>query len=179
MRMERLDDMQIVVPGPGDALGLARVHVTAWRESYRGLLPSPYLDRMSVPLHTRRWRRQLMTVDPPEIVLAAEAREGLVGYCGGRLGPDSSAEVSTLYLVRAAQKLGLGRRLLAAAASVFEAQGAHTLTLWVLNGNRAARGFYEHLGGLALGDRPVRGWGGDHRETAIHWPRIALLSRPP
>jgi ribosomal protein S18 acetylase RimI-like enzyme len=174
--MERLDDIMIVAPGPGDAVGLAEVHVTAWRETYAGLLPDAYLDRMSVPLYARRWRRQLLAAKPPEIVLAAEGRSGLVGYCAGHARSDRSAEVSTLYLVRAVQRLGLGRRLLSDMAKVLDARGARSLVLWVLNGNDRAMGFYEHLGGEPVAERPVRGWGGGFSETAMSWPDISALT---
>jgi ribosomal protein S18 acetylase RimI-like enzyme len=176
--MERLDDILIVAAGPGDAAGLAEVHVRSWRETYTGLLPSAYLAQMNPPLHARRWTRLLTAPRPPEIVLAAEARGGLVGYCAAQARvDDGSAEVSTLYLVRSAQNLGLGRRLLGSAARVQRARGATSMHLWVLNGNDSARGFYDHLGGIAGAERPVRGWGGGFRETAYHWPDINALAR--
>jgi ribosomal protein S18 acetylase RimI-like enzyme len=84
--------------------------------------------------------------------------------------------VSTLYVLRSAQRLGLGRRLLGAAARVLQANGADALTLWVLDGNRPARAFYERLGGVETAQRPVRGWGGGLRESAFRWDDIASLS---
>jgi GNAT superfamily N-acetyltransferase len=174
--MDRLDDMMIVAPGPGDAAALAQVHVTAWRETYADLLPAAYLEQMNVGRHARRWRGQLMAAASPEIVLAAEGREGLVGYCSGYARGEAPAEVNTLYVVRSAQKRGLGRRLLAGAARVLAARGGRSLNLWVLNGNVEARGFYEHLGGVAIAERAVRGWGGGHRETAMHWRDITRLT---
>jgi ribosomal protein S18 acetylase RimI-like enzyme len=175
--MERLDDMMIVVPGPGDAVALAEVHVRAWRETYADLLPDLYLRRMNAQLYARRFRRQLTAARPSEWLLAAEGRAGLVGYCAGQRRADHPmAEVSTLYLVRKAQKLGLGRRLLGAMARVLEARGALSLRLWVLDGNDAARGFYEHLGGAVGPHRPVLGWGGGFHETAFVWDDITRLS---
>ena len=44
--------------GPSDAEELARVHVTSWRETYRGLLADAFLARMSEPGFTRRFRRR-------------------------------------------------------------------------------------------------------------------------
>src|SRR5580704_12434528 len=81
----------IVPAGPGDAVDLAKVHVASWRETYPGLLPQVYLDRMSVMAHARRWRWRLM--NSGEITLAAETAAGLVGYCSGdwtRGGPRRS-----------------------------------------------------------------------------------------
>ncbi len=179
--MERLADTAIFPPGPGDAAGLARVHVQSWRETYRGLLPGAYLAAMDARIHARRWRLQLTRARPDELVLAAEGPGGLIGYCAGAFstGEESGgrAELFTLYLVRSAQKTGLGRRLLTSAARVFSARGARRLGLWVLNGNTGARGFYHHLGGRAGPERPVSGWGGGFRETAYVWEDITTLAR--
>lgn len=177
--MERLADTVIFPAGPGDAAGLARVHIESWRETYRGLLPQAYLAAMDPRIHARRWRSQLTRVRQEDLVLAAEGPGGLIGYCAGALpvGEASAgrAEVFTLYLIASAQKAGLGRQLLISAARVFSARGARSLGLWVLNGNRGARGFYEHLGARPGAERPVSGWGGGLRETAYVWRDIATL----
>lgn len=176
--MQRLDDVFIVPAGPGDALELARVHVRAWRETYAGLLPAAYLDRMEARLHARRWRSQLTTAYAGDLVLAAEGRRGLVGYAAGRLVEGApAAEVFTLYVVRDAQGRGLGRALLASAARAFADRGATVLQLWVLNGNTSARAFYAHLGGAVIDERVARGWGGGLRESAYQWNDIKTLMR--
>ncbi len=176
--MQRLDDVFIVPAGPGDALELAEVHVRAWRETYAGLLPAAYLDRMEARLHARRWRAQLTAAQAGDVVLAAEGRSGLVGYAAGRLTKGAPvAEVFTLYVVRDAQRKGLGRRLLAASARAFADRGSSSLQLWVLNGNAPARAFYAHLGGVRVDERPVRGWGGDLSESAYRWEDIRSLMR--
>ena len=176
--MQRLDDVFIVPAGPGDALALAEVHVRAWRETYAGLLPAAYLARMEARLHARRWRSQLTAAHAGDVVLAAEGRAGLVGYAAGRLVEGAAiAEVFTLYVVRDAQRKGLGRRLLGACARALADQGAGGLQLWVLDGNVAARAFYAHLGGVRVDGRPVRGWGGDLTESAYRWDEIRALTR--
>jgi GNAT superfamily N-acetyltransferase len=179
--MERLAETVIVPAGPGDAAALAEVHVRAWRETYPGLLPAPYLERMSAPVHARRWRRQLSTARAGEVVLAAEGAAGLTAYCAGALvGREAStgeSEIFTLYLVKAAQGGGLGRRLFETAARVLQAQGAASLKVWVLNGNDRARGFYDHLGGVPIDERAVSGWGGGLKETAYRWSDIGVLTR--
>ncbi|HEX7759825.1 MAG TPA: GNAT family N-acetyltransferase [Caulobacteraceae bacterium] len=177
--MERLAQHVIFPAGPADAAALGEVHVQAWRESYQGLLPQAYLAAMNPGVHAARWRRQLTRDTPGDIVLAVEGARGLVGYCAGGLlkGPDklADAEVFTLYLLKAAKGRGLGARLLGAAASVLAAQGATSMVIWVLSDNAAARGFYAHLGGRVLGERPVRGWGGGLKETAYRWADITRL----
>ena len=80
MRDQAIDYM-ISPAGPGDAAELARVHVQSWRETYADILPQACLDRLSVPMHARRWRRRLESAS--DVVLIAEDADGLVGFCSG------------------------------------------------------------------------------------------------
>ncbi|MFC3068079.1 GNAT family N-acetyltransferase [Phenylobacterium soli] len=170
----------LVLPaGPADAEALAHVHVRAWRETYRGMLPDAYLARMSEADYARRFRRALTHPGPHEVTLAAVAREGLVGYAQGgpsRARIEGEAEIATLYLLPEVQGLGLGRRLLVGAARALAAQGARSLMISVLRDNLRARGFYEHLGGAAEPPRPERGPGGALlHEVAYRWPDISTV----
>jgi ribosomal protein S18 acetylase RimI-like enzyme len=178
--MEGLLDFAIAPAGPADAAELARVHVGSWRETYPGLLPQAYLNRMRPQAHARRFHQSLMRQKAGEVTLIAEGADGAVGYVAGvKLkgdGRGADAEVHTLYVLRAAQKAGLGRALLVACARVFEAEGAKSLMLFVLSGNRRARGFYEHLGGEAFAEVPSSGWGEGLMETAYRWPNIRGLT---
>jgi ribosomal protein S18 acetylase RimI-like enzyme len=179
--VEGLLDYAIVPAGPGDAGELGRVHVQSWRETYPGLLPEAYLKSMRPLAHARRFYRDLIRAGPGELLLLAEGAGGPVGYAAGTLqggeGKAAEAEVFTLYVLRTAQNYGLGRALLGAAARVFQAQGAKSLSLSVLSGNLPARGFYEHLGGEAIAETPSRGWGAGVTETIYRWGDIALLAR--
>lgn len=171
--------MHVIFPaGPQDAQALAEVHVTSWRETYRGLLPDSFLDRMSVPVNTRRFSKSLVTPAEREITLAAADRSGIVGYAAG--GPSRTrltgeAEITTLYVLRAHQGHDLGRGLLTAAARVFADQGARSLMISVLRDNFPARGFYEHLGGRADTPRKEPGAGGLMYEVSYRWPDIGAL----
>jgi len=179
--VEGLLDYAIVPAGPADAAELARVHVASWRETYPGILPQASLDAMSLEAHERRFRRDLLRAKAGDVVLLAEGADGAAGYAAGsRLRTadrPADAEVFTLYLLRKAQGLGLGRALLSAAARILAAEGAGSLMLTVLSGNRHARRFYEHLGGEAFAEFPAKGWAGV-TETAYRWADIESLTRP-
>ena len=165
--------------GPSDAEDLARVHVTSWRETYRGLLSDAFLARMSEPGFARRLRRSL-TSPAPGVTLAAADRYGVVGYLQGgpsRYGVAGEAEIATLYLLRQAQGAGLGARMMTDAARALSAQGATSLVISVLRDNIRARGFYEHLGGQPEAPRQEPGPGGRLLyEVAYRWPDIRSLS---
>ena len=172
--------MHVIFPaGPQDAEVLAQVHVTSWRETYRGLLADSYLDRMSVPVHARRFSQSLLRPAEYEITLAAADRSGIVGYVAG--GPSrrrvaGEAEVTTLYVRKAHQGYDLGRGLLTAAARVLSDQGMTSLMISVLRDNIPARGFYEHLGGEADAPRKEPGPGGVTYEVSYRWPDIRTLT---
>lgn len=59
-------DYVVFPPGPADAEALGRVHVTAWRQTYPGLLPPAYLARMSPERHARCFYERLDGVAEPE-----------------------------------------------------------------------------------------------------------------
>jgi ribosomal protein S18 acetylase RimI-like enzyme len=166
----------IVPAGPADAAELARVHVQAWRETYAGVLPGDYLDRMSTPLHARRWRARLLRMN--EITLVAENPRGLVAYASGQMsrgGDPSEGEVTTLYVLRSAQNVGLGRLLLTGVARALADRGALSMVIWVLRENVAAQGFYERLGGEPAEGREESVGGAPARTVAYRWDDIGVL----
>jgi ribosomal protein S18 acetylase RimI-like enzyme len=174
-------DLSFVVfpAGPSDAEEMARVHVTSWRETYRGLLADAFLARMSEPGFARRFRRALS--EPGEsVTLVAADRYSLVAYAQGgasRRGAPGEAEVATLYVLRQAQGEGVGARLMAQMARALSAQGATSLMVSVLRDNLRARGFYEHLGGEPEAARQEPGPGGRLLyEVAYRWRDIRSLT---
>jgi len=158
---------------------MARVHVVAWRETYRGLLADAFLARMSEPGFARRFRRALSNPGD-SVTLVAGDRDGLVGYAQGgwsRRGAPGEAEVATLYVLRQAQGRGLGQRLMIDTARALQAQGATSLMVSVLRDNLRARGFYEHLGGQVEAARQEPGPGGRLLyEVAYRWADIRSLT---
>jgi len=135
---------------------------------------------MSAAVHGRRFSHDLLHAQPGQVTLIAEDAEEAVGYASGALlkgdGRGADAEVFTLYVVRAAQGVGVGRALLTASARVLRAEGARSLMIFVLSRNERARGFYERLGGEAFAEVASRGWGEGLTETAYRWRDIGALA---
>jgi GNAT superfamily N-acetyltransferase len=170
----------LVTPaGPGDALDLAQVHVRAWRETYPGMLPQTYLDRLSAEAHAARWTWRLKHGE--EITLAAEGPDGLVGYASGdamtRRGPAAAdCEITTLYVLRRAQGIGVGRALMTGLARTLAARGAGSMIIWVLRDNLRARGFYEAMGGAPAGERLERVGGWSVPSVGYRWGDIGVVT---
>ncbi|UWF78747.1 hypothetical protein JRG78_11030 [Microbacterium sp. EF45047] len=64
----------------GDAPGIAVVHVRAWQEAYRGLMPQDVLDGLSVEQRENGWDAILRDPRPNSLTLVAERDGSIVGW---------------------------------------------------------------------------------------------------
>src|SRR2546425_305336 len=64
-----------------DAPAIARVHVSSWLSTYRGLLPDDFLASLSEMNYTERWKR-VITEGTSKVVVAEDAAE-VVGFASG------------------------------------------------------------------------------------------------
>lgn len=140
----------------GDAGAIASVHVTAWRESYRGVIPEAILNHQSVEAREIFWRGHLGQPSRGGWVLQQEGG-GIVGFgdCGPNHDPtlEAESEINSLYLLQSAQGQGGGRRLFATMLDALSGGGYASAGLWVARDNDKACGFYGHMGGRIVGER--------------------------
>ena len=134
---------------PADIEAIARVHVQAWRESYRELMPPAAIDARPVELRIRQWQNTLDRLDRPTFVVE---HDGVISgfVSGGSIlwsGLPRSCEVSALYLLDAIKRRGIGRKLFGALLGELGARNLTSAGLRVLTGNMPARRFYEAMGG--------------------------------
>lgn len=127
---------------PADTDGKGFVHYQSWQETYAGLVDENYLARMSVE------KCRAMAHRYPESTIVAELNGKIVGFpCYGPCrtpGCEGMGEVMAIYILKEAQGLGIGRKLMDAAIEKLSAYD--TILIWVLKGNEHAIGFYEHYG---------------------------------
>jgi GNAT superfamily N-acetyltransferase len=139
-------------PGtPDDARAIAEVHVASWRDAYRGLLPDEYLEKLSVEEREARRLAWFADPEPGSGVLVAEEAGRIVGFVSFGPSRDEDAsegigEVPAIYVDPRAVGTGVGRELFAAATQALREVGFRRATLWVLEANERARGFYEKAG---------------------------------
>lgn len=142
-----------------DAAAIAAIHVQAWQESYRGLIPDDYLNRLGVGERTRSHARWLEKEGQGASFLALDDGRP-VGFvqCGRARGAPHPGwgEVYALYLLDEAKGLGHGRALMVAAADHLAERDLMPFLLWVLTANFRAFGFYRHLGGAVFAEKMER-----------------------
>jgi GNAT superfamily N-acetyltransferase len=164
---------------PSDAAAIAQVRVDAWRTTYRGMIPDAYLAAMKVEESTALWEKVLAAAPNTTNTFVAERDGTVLGFAAGHMLAEPKhgmdAELSAVYLVREAQRAGIGRRLVAAVAAAQRAHGATGLIAWVIAGNKPARAFYEALGAQLLIEQPFTWDGMDLVETGYGWHDLTNL----
>ncbi len=164
---------------PADAPAIAQVRVDAWRSTYRGMIPDAYLAAMKVEESTALWDKVLTAAPNSTNTFVSEVDGQVTGFASGHMLPEPrhgmNAELAAVYLVRDAQRAGVGRRLVAAVAAAQQAHGATGLIVWVIAGNKAARAFYEALGADLLIEQPFTWDGMDLVEAGYGFADLPAL----
>jgi GNAT superfamily N-acetyltransferase len=175
-----VSDATIRLATPDDAQAIAHVRVTAWRTTYRGLIPDAYLDAMKVEDSATLWGRVLAAPPNKTNTFVAEIDGAVVGFASGLMLADKrheffDAELTGIYLVPEAQRAGIGARLVATVAAAQRAHGATAMIVWVIAGNKGARVFYEQLGAEFVLEQPFTWDGMDLVEAGYGWRDLPAL----
>jgi GNAT superfamily N-acetyltransferase len=156
-----------------DAEEIAALHVTAWRETYRGILPDAMVDGLTMEEALASWQAALAPASDQSAFVGGDVNGRLVGIASGCRSNEPSAPgagvLDKLYIVKAGQGLGLGRRLLAAVAEALHAQG-HPEMIVVVHADNPAAYFYAAMGGREAARRERLHRGHPCPELLFTWP---------
>jgi GNAT superfamily N-acetyltransferase len=147
----------------GDEPAVADVHIRAWQEAYRGLIPDEFLDALEVEDRAARYTFESGDPDGPTTLLAVQEGEDcgeiILGFVTFGRSRDADApdhgEVAALYVDPERYEGGVGRMLMAEARRRLWELGFVDALLWVLDGNDRAARFYEAEGWTRDGARRV------------------------
>ncbi|OCB52600.1 acetyltransferase [Mycobacterium malmoense] len=157
---------EVRVAVPADAYQVACLHVRSWRSAYRGLIAEDYLDGLTPEGLVHRYTFGRMGLRIPSTVVAVDG-SGIRGFATTGLCRDGDSpncgELMALYVDPACVGTGLGTLLMTAARERLRAVGVTQAVLWVLDGNAAARRFYERSGWRADGGCRTGTFGSDTR----------------
>ena len=146
---------------PADATdvgAVARIHLASWKFGHRGLLPDEVVEGVAPEERQRAWQKTLEKPTRGKVVILAEAEAEVVGFASGGASRDPSAEpeigeVYELFVDPQVVGTGVGETLLREIMDQLKRRGYRTVTLWVVEGNKRARHFYERLGFRPDGSR--------------------------
>lgn len=137
-----ITDLTVRRAVPGDAAGIARVHIQAWRESYAHLLPAASLAGLEQGPREERWRN-ILAAAASEVWVAC-AKQEIVGWASAGAGRDDGGprprELQGIYVLASHYGSGAGQLLLDAAV------GSGGAYLWIAENNPRAFAFYTRNG---------------------------------
>jgi Sortase and related acyltransferases len=163
-----------------DADGIAYVHVTAWQDTYQGLMPDSVLKTLSVERRSRQWKETLQDASSPyHPTLVAEMNRQIAGFANygrereGDQGYDG--ELFAIYVLKKFQGQGIGHKLVQGTAQGLLALNLASMLVWVLSNNPYQK-FYERLGGVYLREKSLQIGEAHLMEKAYGWKDIRPLA---
>jgi GNAT superfamily N-acetyltransferase len=163
---------------PDDAEAIAQVSVESWRAAYAGLMPTKFLDGLSVSEEVARWGRRLTRPDPrSRHTSVAIDRDRVVGFVTSGPDPDAPAVglVFLMYSRPDAWGSGVGDALMAAVLRSLRDRGFREAVLWVLEENSRARRFYERSGWTCEEGHRYDDYGGLQLTAVKYRRQLALV----
>ena len=140
-----------------DAVEIAGVHDSAWRDAYRGIIPGRELERMIARRGPRWWQSAIAHGSRLAVLDYDDSICGYASYGRNRVPAlPYRGELFELYLAPEFQGLGFGRRLFDAARKDLADHGYGSTLVWALADNERALAFYEHMGGRIVRRRSAR-----------------------
>lgn len=132
-----------------DAKGIAEIHVAAWQEAYKGLLPETMLDSLSVQTRQSYWREAIELSEPQ--LLVAHIDNELMGFVAFDRSRDKGTasvvgEIWAMYVNPIHWDKGAGLALWDATRDGLQEEGCTKVTLWVFLRNQRALRFFELAG---------------------------------
>jgi L-amino acid N-acyltransferase YncA len=142
-----------------------------WQECYVGQLPSDFLAGLQQSEWTAQWQRRAAQIEEwpwLDLLVLEDENQVVVGFAAVGSSRDDGAisttgELQGIYLRASHWGQGQGRQLLNRGLARLRQLGHRDATLWVLDSNEGARGFYEASGWTTdgvvrqetVGDQPV------------------------
>jgi ribosomal protein S18 acetylase RimI-like enzyme len=155
-----------------DAEAIARVQVDTWRTTYIGIVPEERMAKLDYARSADKWRQVLAPECSTRLFVAEDQDGQVVGFAAaGPLRqpvPGFDGELYAIYVLKAHQRQGHGRALVAAVAEDLRGRGFRSLVIWALSDN-PCRGFYEALGGQVVAETETEMAGVKLVEVGYGW----------
>ncbi len=134
-----------------DITELAAVHIQCWNETYRGIIPDDYLDKLSLESRIQIWTKVLGSPGHYGEIVRHECRLFAFLSAGKAIEKQGypSEEIFALYVLKAFQRKNLGREL---CTRLFATKDLQAVCAWVLRENPSCQ-FYERMGGKIIDAR--------------------------
>ncbi|MFT4759092.1 MAG: ribosomal protein S18 acetylase RimI-like enzyme [Paraglaciecola sp.] len=162
-----------------DAITIAHLHATSWKEHYRGIYSDDYLDKEIFIERTAFWKDRLENATESLFVLLAKERDKLCGFIVLSKNYDKKwgAYLDNIHVAKTVRGQGVGRQLMEKSVAWLRDQNADTqFYLWVFEANVTARAIYKKWGGYEAETCPFdleKHGGGSTQSVRIVWTELS------
>ena len=157
-----------------DSLAVAQVHVQSWRESFTGIVPQSFLDKMSVEKRAQSFRTRFAAAFY-RMIIAETPANGVVGFADFGKGRETNrpyqAELYAIYLLSDFQRQGIGTKLFTLGVESLVADGMNSMYLIALEVS-PYKSFYEKMGGRIVDREAVEIGGTKFTELIYGWDSL-------
>jgi L-amino acid N-acyltransferase YncA len=165
-----------------DSAQLAQVHLLTWQATYRGLLSARFLDELAAGLERRATVLAEALAKRTMVLWVAEVEGRIVAWASFGSSRDADATAATgelraINLLPEVWSQGIGSGLWHIARQALIDAGHTQATVWVVQGNLRAIGFYEALGFIAEPQSATTVVEYDEPLALVRY-RIALIPEP-
>lgn len=145
-----------------DVDNIATIHCQSWEQAYHHLLPEAYIDANNNLSDKAAMWAQVVSHANTTTLIAYDVRQRDLGFISyyqqGNKGDCDQAEfeITTLYVLPESQGIGVGAALISAALkSMRQVHPRALVSLWVLQTNLSAIGFYRRQGFTITAEQEV------------------------
>jgi GNAT superfamily N-acetyltransferase len=170
----RISGVSIREATVADCAAVAQVHVRSWKESFAGIVPQTFLDKMSVEKRAKAFEEGF-AAPFYKMYVAETARGGIVGFAdfgAPRENIDAyEGELYAIYLLPEFQRKGVGERLFRRGVEFLKGRGRSSMYLLALEVS-PYRAFYEKMGGRIVGKKQIEIEGATYDELIYGWETL-------
>ena len=139
-----------------DCEAIARVVTISWNESYRGIVPDSFLNKLQTNEKERAERMYNEFDENINTQLVLEVNGDVVGFANFGISDDEEfqhcGEIFALYIVGKYKGNGFGRKLVEEVVKEIKLMGLNQMIISCLKRNKS-NDFYKHIGGKFVKER--------------------------
>ena len=151
-----------------DMHATSKIAVAGWQTAYRGIIDDDFLNNLNAD---EIYNKRLADFDKYKIIVA-ECNNEILGFCRYRIGDfykgiieNSDCEIVALYVKPDCKRNGIGKKLVNYTINDLKGNGCFNMIIWCLKDNYPSRFFYERVGGIFCGEKPINFGNKDYMEA--------------
>jgi len=164
--------MDIRRPTLDDVKDMARIITDCWKNSYKNILPSDFLNNLSYEDRENRIRSSILGTNEKfasDIIVYSDETVKGVAFYGKNICnlPENFGEIIVLYVDISEHRKGIGRKLIDWIKNELKQKGFTDMVIWCLKDNTPSIEFYKAMGGIICNERDFEIGGKIYKEVGI------------